>query len=144
MNKYINMYIHAEVNNIQHKMTKTILYKLWFKIQLSTRAGARNPKPESCHDTDPAVTGGTGGCRLSPAVWGGVGGVGWFRAVCMALVSNSSPDSKVPGPTWGPPGSCGPQMGPMMAPWTLLSGSMYSLAMLGDTGEPMAAPCFCL
>ena len=36
------------------------------------------------------------------------------------------PDSKVHGaimgPTWGPPGSCRPQMGPMMAPWTLLSG----------------------
>ena len=25
-------------------------------------------------------------------------------------------------PTWGPPGSCPPQMGPMNAPWTLLSG----------------------
>ena len=25
------------------------------------------------------------------------------------------------GPTWGPPGSCWPQMGPMLAPWTLLS-----------------------
>ena len=25
-------------------------------------------------------------------------------------------------PTWGPPGSCWPQMGPMLAPWTLLSG----------------------
>ena len=25
------------------------------------------------------------------------------------------------GPTWGPPGSCRPQMGPMLAPWTLLS-----------------------
>ena len=24
-------------------------------------------------------------------------------------------------PTWGPPGSCWPQMGPMLAPWTLLS-----------------------
>ena len=32
------------------------------------------------------------------------------------------PDSKVHGPTWGPPGSCRPQMGPMLAPWTLLSG----------------------
>ena len=48
-------------------MTKTIL-ETRFKIQLSTRAGARNPKTESCHDTDPARTGGTGGCRLSPAV----------------------------------------------------------------------------
>ena len=26
------------------------------------------------------------------------------------------------GPTCGPPGSCRPQMGPMLAPWTLLSG----------------------
>ena len=26
------------------------------------------------------------------------------------------------GPTWGPPGSCRPQMGSMLAPWTLLSG----------------------
>ena len=26
------------------------------------------------------------------------------------------------GPTWGPPGSCPPQVGPMIAPWTLLSG----------------------
>ena len=26
------------------------------------------------------------------------------------------------GPTWGPPGSCRPQVGPMFAPWTLLSG----------------------
>ena len=26
------------------------------------------------------------------------------------------------GPTWGPPGSCRPQMGPILAPWTLLSG----------------------
>ena len=26
------------------------------------------------------------------------------------------------GPTWGPPGSCRPQMGPMLAPLTLLSG----------------------
>ena len=26
------------------------------------------------------------------------------------------------GPTWGPPGSCQAQVGPMLAPWTLLSG----------------------
>ena len=29
---------------------------------------------------------------------------------------------KFMGPTWGPPGSCRPQMGPMLAPRTLLSG----------------------
>ena len=27
------------------------------------------------------------------------------------------------GPTWGPPGSCRSQMGPMLAPWTLISGT---------------------
>ena len=30
--------------------------------------------------------------------------------------------AKFMGPTWGPPGSCRPQMGPMLTPWTLLSG----------------------
>ena len=28
------------------------------------------------------------------------------------------------GPTWGPPGSCQPQMDPMLATWTLLSGDI--------------------
>ena len=28
------------------------------------------------------------------------------------------------GPTWGPPGSCRPQIGPMSAPWTLQSGDI--------------------
>ena len=28
------------------------------------------------------------------------------------------------GPTWGPPGSYRPQMGPMLAPWILLSGTI--------------------
>ena len=32
------------------------------------------------------------------------------------------PDSKVGGPTWGPPGAGRTQVGPMLAPWTLLSG----------------------
>ena len=31
------------------------------------------------------------------------------------------------GPTWGPPGSCRPQMGPMLAQWTLLSGNIFIL-----------------
>ena len=34
----------------------------------------------------------------------------------------SSQIAKFMGPTWGPPGSCRPQMGPMLVPWTLLSG----------------------
>ena len=28
------------------------------------------------------------------------------------------------GPTWGPPGSCRPQVGPMLASWTFISGSL--------------------
>ena len=39
-----------------------------------------------------------------------------------APYSNRSQIAKFMGPTWGPPGSCRPQMGPMLAPWTLLSG----------------------
>ena len=34
------------------------------------------------------------------------------------------------GPTWGPPGSCRPQMGPMLAPWTLLSGTVWWMSMI--------------
>ena len=30
------------------------------------------------------------------------------------------------GPTWGPPWSCPPQMGPTLAPWSLLSGKLYN------------------
>ena len=37
------------------------------------------------------------------------------------------------GPKWGPSGSCRPQMGPMLAPWTLLSGSAL-LALCEWTG----------
>ena len=33
--------------------------------------------------------------------------------------------AKFMGPTRGPPGSCRPQMDPMLAPWTLLSGNAY-------------------
>ena len=35
--------------------------------------------------------------------------------------------SKFMGPTWGPPGSCRPQMGPMLARWTWLSGIVYNI-----------------
>ena len=31
------------------------------------------------------------------------------------------------GPTWGPPGSCRPQMGSMLAPWILLSGILCTI-----------------
>ena len=43
--------------------------------------------------------------------------------------------AKFIGPAWGPPGSCWPQMGPMLAPWTLLSGLVCAdLAFLLPTG----------
>ena len=37
-------------------------------------------------------------------------------------VRNTTQIVRFMGPTWGPPGSCRPQMGPMLAPWSLLSG----------------------
>ena len=44
--------------------------------------------------------------------------------------------AKFIGPAWGPPTSCWPQMGPMLAPWTLLSGMLldrtFSRHVLGD------------
>ena len=46
--------------------------------------------------------------------------VNMFRQFCFWICPQIA---KFIGPTWGPPGSCWPQMGPMLAPWTLLSGS---------------------
>ena len=40
----------------------------------------------------------------------------------MCYVLLCSQIAKFMEPTWGPPGSCWPQMGPMLAPWILLSG----------------------
>ena len=39
------------------------------------------------------------------------------------LFSSSTPNSKVHGPTWGPSGADRTQVSPMLAPWTLLSGT---------------------
>ena len=39
------------------------------------------------------------------------------------MMRNITQIAKFMGPTWGPPGSCRPQMGPMLASRTLLSGS---------------------
>ena len=38
------------------------------------------------------------------------------------IVTRGTQIARFMGPTWDPPGSCRPQMGPMLAPWTLLSG----------------------
>ena len=45
-----------------------------------------------------------------------------FLGLYPGLSRYLNPDSKVYGPTWDPHGSSRPQMGPMCAPWTLLSG----------------------
>ena len=45
-------------------------------------------------------------------------GLGYPKTCCSRITQIA----KFTGPTWGPPGSCRPQMGPMLAPWTLLSG----------------------
>ena len=46
------------------------------------------------------------------------------RADILLAKFPNAPDNKILGPTWGPPGSCRPQMGPILAPWTLLSGAV--------------------
>ena len=44
----------------------------------------------------------------------------------IAAILQATQIAKFMGPTWGPPGSCRPQMGPILAPWTLLSGDLFS------------------
>ena len=49
-------------------------------------------------------------------------------AIILILLSWCNPQiARFMGPTWGPPGSGHPQVGPMLAPWTLLSGSSFSI-----------------
>ena len=57
-------------------------------------------------------------------VWGYEIEVQIYRLFCIfAGVSTASPQiANFMGPTWGPPGSCRPQMVPMLTSWTLLSG----------------------
>ena len=49
-----------------------------------------------------------------------------YCTICNKLRApmNHSQIARFMGPTWGPPGSCRPQMGPILAPWTLLWGSL--------------------
>ena len=44
----------------------------------------------------------------------------WLR--CITPNDVATQIAKFMASTWAPPGSCRPQMGPMLAPWTLLSG----------------------
>ena len=59
--------------------------------------------------------------------------MGYFLHVFVSMMYNGThylhflgyqrcPDSKVHGPTWGPPGADRTLVGPILAPWTLLSG----------------------
>ena len=54
-------------------------------------------------------------------------------------VSVATQIAKSMGRTWGPPGSCRPQMGPMLAPWTLLPG--YSWLNHGKLASGCLAAC---
>ena len=48
----------------------------------------------------------------------------WFDNTTVIMFTKIA---KFMGPTWGPPGSCRPQMCPTLAPWTLLSGHCFML-----------------
>ena len=46
-----------------------------------------------------------------------------------ALFSLASQIARFMRPTWGPPGSCCPQVGPMLAAWTLQTGLIFMIIM---------------
>ena len=58
------------------------------------------------------------------------------------LAHHSTQITKFMGPTWGLYGPCQPQMGPMLAPWTLLSGIIkHSLTLAkGHIRQSLTAP----
>ena len=53
---------------------------------------------------------------------------------CLSRIAYTTQRAKFMGSTWGPPGSCRPQIGPMSASWTLLSGNAYMLSPLFTVG----------
>ena len=63
---------------------------------------------------------------VKPHAWGrGLWGEFRWRQVLRfqhSIMSMYTGIAKFTGPAWGQPGSCRPQMGPIVAPWTLLSG----------------------
>ena len=56
----------------------------------------------------------------------------WASWQLLGFIDKINTPLKFMGPTWDPPGSCQPQMGPMLAPWTLLSGTVHSKTMTID------------
>ena len=65
--------------------------------------------------------------------WQWMNGACWKSGEAAAEPWVGSQIAKFMGPTWGPPGSCRPQMGPMLAPWTLLLGLVMMKAGHGFT-----------
>ena len=59
-------------------------------------------------------------------------GISWNL---LAKWTRSTQITKFIGPTCGPPGSCRPQMGPMLAPWTLLLGYLWEFFCFPPVGS---------
>ena len=49
-----------------------------------------------------------------------------------ATTRRITPDSHFMGPMWGPPGADRTHVGPMLAPWTLLTGTLYMVTVTVD------------
>ena len=58
------------------------------------------------------------------------------RGPCVT-VSPNHPDGKVHGTNTGPPGSCRPQMGPILAPWSLLSGHLPTITITSTNSRSL-------
>ena len=48
-----------------------------------------------------------------------------FHTKVFPMIQSIIQIARFEGPTWGPPGSYRPQMGPILAPWTLLSENIF-------------------
>ena len=69
-------------------------------------------------------------------------GVSNMESIFHVMMIMHSQIAKFMGPTWDPTGSCQPQMGPMLAPWTLLSVFFLTKHLLKTAShKPMHEPC---
>ena len=105
----------APVQTVCLPLTAVIKWTVWFTLVLWMSVH----KHHNYHENSQYIN----SAHLAPATFKGTcGGISFFFMANLSNLCKPSQIVKFMGPTWGPSGSCRPQMGPMLAPWTLLSG----------------------
>ena len=119
------MYLRSALNNVllELKLKDIICHQFYIAYHKVTTYSQHLKEPEKCAHVPSAILNIQSIFDIRASV-----GLSNFNKSSTRSVTQWSQIAKFMGPTWGPPGSCRPQMGPMLAPWTLLSGMSSTAA----------------